>query len=146
MSESTKSPSSRREFLKNTGRIAAASALAGVAIPHVHAGEDNTIRLALIGCGGRRTGASGNALSVQNGPIKLVAMADVFEDKLNGSFWSLQKDYSNGMDVPEDRKFLGFEAYKLTMDSPTPLPPGADGRYVMPQPGITTQQEYQIRA
>ena len=54
----------RRELFQSTGRLAAASALAGVAIPHVHAGEDNTIRLAIVGCGGRGTGAVGNALSV----------------------------------------------------------------------------------
>ena len=53
----------RREFIKNTARFAAASALAGVAIPHVHAAEDNTIRLALIGCGGRGSGAVANAMS-----------------------------------------------------------------------------------
>ena len=63
MSETTRSATPRREFLKNTARIAAVSALAGVAIPHVHAGEDNTIRLALIGCGGRGSGAVANALS-----------------------------------------------------------------------------------
>ena len=53
----------RREFIKSTVRFAAASALAGVAIPHVFAAEDNTIRLALIGCGGRGSGAVANAMS-----------------------------------------------------------------------------------
>ena len=76
---------SRREFLKNTGRVAAASALAGVAVPHVHAAENNTIQVALVGCGGRGTGAAANALATKSGPIKLVAMADVFQDKLSGS-------------------------------------------------------------
>ena len=54
---------SRREFIKTTSQLAAASALAGVALPHVHAAEDNTIRLALIGCGGRGSGAVANAMS-----------------------------------------------------------------------------------
>ena len=76
MDKNTQSTASRREFLKNTGRVAAASALAGIALPHVHAGENNTIQVALIGCGGRGTGAAANALSVNNGPIKLVAMAE----------------------------------------------------------------------
>ena len=76
---------SRREFLKNTGRIAATSAvMAGIA-PRIYAGSNNTIKIALIGCGGRGTGAASNALSVRNGPIKLVAMSDVFEDKLSRS-------------------------------------------------------------
>src|ERR1035438_2759087 len=55
--------SSRREFIKTTGQLAAVSALAGMAIPHVHAAEDNTIHLALIGCGGRGSGAVANAMS-----------------------------------------------------------------------------------
>ncbi|WP_406693892.1 Gfo/Idh/MocA family oxidoreductase [Singulisphaera sp. Ch08] len=117
-----KGGTSRREFLKDTGRIAAAtSALAGVAIPSVHAGENNTIKVALIGCGGRGTGAAANALSVKHGPIKLVAMADVFPDKLNSSHDQLKKEFgdsskTNSMDVPEDRKFIGFDAYKKAME------------------------------
>jgi hypothetical protein len=116
MSETTKKTMSRREFLRNTGRMAAASALAGVAIPHVHAAENNTIQLALIGCGGRGTGAAADALSVENGPIKLVAMADVFEDRLNSSYNSLKKRPAEQFDVPEDRKFAGFDGYKKAMD------------------------------
>ena len=76
---------SRREFLGNTGRAVAVSALAGVAIPAVHAGENNTIQLALVGCGGRGTGAAANALATKSGPIKLVAMADVFEHRLRAA-------------------------------------------------------------
>src|SRR5690606_11951262 len=53
----------RRELLKTSGQIAAASTLAGMTLPHVYAGEDNTIRVALVGCGGRGTGAAANALS-----------------------------------------------------------------------------------
>ena len=49
-------PPSRRDFLKTTGTVAETSALAGVAIPSVHSGEDNTIQVALVGCGGRGTG------------------------------------------------------------------------------------------
>ncbi len=111
-----KSTTSRREFIKGTGRVAAASALAGIAVPSVHAGEDNTIRIALVGCGGRGTGAAANAMSVQKAPIKLVAMADVFEDKLSDSYDNLQKDYSAQMDVPCERKFIGFDAYQKAMD------------------------------
>ena len=107
---------SRRQFLKHTGRIVGASALAGVAIPHVHAAENNTIQLALIGCGGRGTGAASNALSVKNGPIKLVAMADVFERKLSGSYANLKRQHGPQVDVPEERRFLGFDAYRKAMD------------------------------
>ena len=88
-----------------------------MAIPHVHAAEDNTLQVALIGCGGRGTGAAANALSTSKlGPIKLVAMADVFENKLKDSYNALNKKYSSQIDVPEDRKFIGFDGYKKAMD------------------------------
>ncbi|WP_152054234.1 Gfo/Idh/MocA family oxidoreductase [Tautonia marina] len=115
MTPSNSNPS-RRSFLKHTGAAASVSALAGVYVPAVHASEQNTIKVALVGCGGRGTGAAANALSVQNGPIKLVAMADVFEDKLTNSFNYLEDKYSSQMDVPEDRRFLGFDAYKNAID------------------------------
>ena len=83
MQKSGQANSSRRQFLKTSGTLAATTAIAHSAGTRaVHAGEDHTIRVALIGCGGRGTGAAANALSVENGPIELVAMADVFEDKL----------------------------------------------------------------
>ena len=107
---------SRRSFLKDTGRLAAATALAGISVPRVHAAENNTIRVALVGCGGRGTGAARDALSVNSGPIKLVAMADVFADRLKTSAGALNKEVGAGMDVPEDRKFLGFDGYRKAMD------------------------------
>jgi predicted dehydrogenase len=116
MSEPMPQATSRREFLHHTGRVAAATALASMAVPKVHAAEDNTIRIALVGCGGRGTGAASNALSVQNGPLKLVAMADVFPNRLAGSFNALKQEHSERMDVPEDHKFVGFDAYQRAMD------------------------------
>ncbi len=116
MSETTQGGSSRREFLKTTGRIAAASAVVGATVPHVHAAEDNTIRIVLIGCGGRGTGAASNALSVKAQPIKLVAMGDVFENRLTSSFGRLQGRFGDKVDVADDRKFIGFDAYKQAMD------------------------------
>jgi hypothetical protein len=101
----------RRRFLKSAGQIAAASALAGMAVPHVHAHEDNTIRIALIGCGGRGTGAAANALQTKGGPVKLVAMADIFEQKLATSYGNLQQQFAAQVDVPEHRRFIGFDAY-----------------------------------
>lgn len=113
----TKNPgSSRRDFLKNTGKVAAATALAGMAVPHVHAAENNTIQVALIGCGGRGTGAAADALSVKQGPMKLVAMADVFADRLNSSYGFIKQQFADRVDVPQDRRFVGFEAYKQAMD------------------------------
>ena len=92
---------SRREFLKTTGQVAAVSALANVAIPAVHAAESNTIQVALVGCGGRGTGAAANALATKQGPIKLVAMADVFPERLATSYKSLSKSHAAQVNVPE---------------------------------------------
>lgn len=107
---------SRRDFIKTTGTITAASALSGLVLPQVHAAENNTIQVALVGCGGRGTGAASNALSVKNGPTKLVAMADVFPDRLKGSLEGLSGPHAAHMDVPADRQFIGFDAYKKAMD------------------------------
>jgi predicted dehydrogenase len=117
MSENQTSVPSRREFLTSTGRAAGVSALAGVALPHVHAAENNTIQVALVGCGGRGTGAAMNALSVTNGPTRLVAMADVFPQKLSASYDKLKTQFGAQVDVPPERRLLGFDAYRQTMDS-----------------------------
>jgi predicted dehydrogenase len=107
----------RREFLKTTGQVAAVSALAGVTLPQVHAADSQTLNVALIGCGGRGTGAAANALSVKNGPIRLVAMADVFQDRLDGSYGNLKRNaVGDRVTVPDDHKFIGFDAYQKAMD------------------------------
>jgi predicted dehydrogenase len=118
MNETQKNVSSRRDFLKTTGQLAAASALAGVAIPHVHAVGSDLVQIALVGCGGRGSGAAVNALSTNpKGPVKLVAMADVFENKLKNSYTALQRSNVNNLvEVPEDRKFIGFDGYQRAMD------------------------------
>lgn len=113
---SEKSDGSRRSFIKESGLIAAAASLVTAAAPRVHAAENNTIQVALVGCGGRGTGAATNALRVDNGPIKLVAMADVFPNKLSSSLAQLTKDTNEKLDVPEDRRFIGFDGYKKAMD------------------------------
>jgi len=108
---------SRRDMLKTSSQVAMASALTGLAIPAVHAGENNTIQLALVGCGGRGTGAAEDALVSRFGPTKLVAMADVFTSKLNRCYDYLKKfEKDKKVEVPTDRKFLGFDAYKHAMD------------------------------
>jgi len=105
-------------MMQTTGMLAAASALSGVVVPSVHAAGNDMIQVALVGCGGRGTGAAANALSTKCGPIKLVAMADLFEDKLWKSFKNLHDDkaLSSQLDVPVDRQFVGFDAYKQAMD------------------------------
>ena len=117
MSDTTNSGLTRRELIQKSGQVAAASALASVVIPHVHAAENNTIKVALVGCGGRGTGAAGNALSSRQGPTQLVAMADVFPARLSRSYQNLQRSHAQQVDVPEARRFLGFDAYRHAMDS-----------------------------
>lgn len=116
MKETANPLTSRREFIKTTGRFTAASALAGVALPHVHAAGSDLIQLALVGCGGRGTGAANNALSTQAGPLKLVAMADVFEKRLTDSYDNVTNSKRDLVDVPPARRFTGFDAYQKAMD------------------------------
>ena len=106
------SDNSRRNFLK----VAGAAALVGSPVHGAYAGGNSIIQLALVGAGGRGTGAAANALATKAGPTRLVAMADVFEDRLANSHKALTARYRGTVDVPEDRKFIGFEAYREAMD------------------------------
>jgi len=111
--------SSRRDFLKRSGGTLAGAALASAIAARSYAAEDNTIKIALVGCGGRGTGAAANALSTP-GPTKLVAMADVFDDRLNGSFKNLSGSFADKVDVPAERKFVGLDAYRKAIDAVAP--------------------------
>ena len=95
----------RRQFLAATAAAAAAPAL--------YAGGDDIIKVGLIGCGERGTGAAVNALNADKN-VKLVAMGDAFEDRLEGSLDTLlkKKDLAGRVDVKPDAKFVGFDAYK----------------------------------
>ncbi len=107
---------SRRDFIKASGQIAAVSALAGATLPHVHAAGSDLIQIALVGCGGRGTGAASNALSTKSGPVKLVAMADVFSARLKGSHDALKREHGDKVSVPEACQFVGFDSYKEAMN------------------------------
>ncbi len=111
---------SRREFLAHSGAVAATSALAGVSLPWVHAAEDNTIRLALIGCGGRGSGAVSDAFDSYFGPVKLTAMADLFPNRLENAHRVLSEKFQDRVDVPPDRRFVGFDAHRKAIDSLRP--------------------------
>jgi predicted dehydrogenase len=106
----------RREFLKSTSKVAAGVALVGAMARPGYAAEDNTIKIALVGCGGRGTGAAVNALSTK-GPTKLHAVADVFPDRMEGSLKQLSGQFSKQIDVPKDRQFIGMDAFKKAIDS-----------------------------
>ncbi len=115
----TRQSASRRDFLKRTGAAAAGLALASQFVPGLYAAENNTIKIALVGCGGRGTGAAAQALRTK-GPTKLWAMADVFPDRLEASLRNLsnERKLPSRIDVPPERRFLGFDAYKKAIDSP----------------------------
>lgn len=109
-SSAEQSELSRRSFLKRSSIVAAGAAVA-TSFPFVvssSAAENQPIRIGLIGCGGRGTGAAGNAIaSSQN--VQIVALADLFQDRLDKCRAGLKKD---GIEVPDDRCFVGFDAYQ----------------------------------
>jgi len=78
------------------------------------------IKLGIVGCGGRGTGAVMDAMACGGGPVKLVAMADLFENRLKGSLSHLANAQKDKVDVPPDRQFVGFDAYKKAIDCLAP--------------------------
>lgn len=121
MNKSPAPTTTRRDAIRT---VAGVSVLAGIPIPFVHAENGSAPKLALVGCGGRGTGAVKNALAADSalGELKLHAMADVFDDKLNVSHETLSKDKNVGhlIDVSPDHKFIGFDGYKKAMDTLKP--------------------------
>jgi predicted dehydrogenase len=122
MIESSKNPisSTRRKFLQNT-TVASAGCVAAVNAsfsPSVFAAGDDTIRVGLIGCGGRGTGAASQALASES-RVKLVSMGDVFEDRLQSSLKSLKsvEGMEHKVEVPVDKQYVGFDAYKKVIAS-----------------------------
>src|SRR5437879_8955774 len=125
-------PSTRRDFLKKTSTAVAGGALlGGLSVERsAHAAGSDTLKIALIGCGGRGSGAADQALSTE-GSVKLIAMADAFPDRLEDSLKNLKKQHSDKVDVAEDHRFIGFDAYKeaialadvVILATPPGLPP-----------------------
>jgi predicted dehydrogenase len=121
-------PYSRRGFLKRTA--VAPTALAGAlsVARGAHASGGDVIRAALIGCGGRGAGAAANCLNVPD-RIKLVAVADAFEDQARAARDRLKKQYGDKVDVPDERIFTGFDGYRQALAADVDLvllctPPG----------------------
>ncbi len=121
---------SRRKFLKTSTVLAAGAAVSGsLGIARsAHAAGDDEIKIALIGCGGRGTGAAEQALATQ-GKVKIIALADAFRDRLDGAYNHLSNVKKDRVDVPEERKFVGLDAYQKAIDSGVDLvllatPPG----------------------
>src|SRR5690606_38567198 len=104
----------RREFIKAGSALAGAAVLSSTPVSGVFAAGSDVIKIALIGCGGRGTGAAFDAFaSGQN--IKLVAMADAFQDNLESTYNTLMDKFGDKMDITDSRKYVGFEVYKSTI-------------------------------
>lgn len=116
MNQSTHTSTSRREFLQSSAVLVAGATLSQA--PNVHAAGSDVLRIGLIGCGGRGTGAASQALQADPN-VKLVAMGDAFSDRLQSSLNNLKKDsvLAAKIDVKDDHCFVGFDAYKQVIAS-----------------------------
>jgi predicted dehydrogenase len=108
--------SSRRKFLQQSGGALAAAALTSSLSTRAFAGEQNTIKIAVVGCGHRGPGAACNALQTR-GPTKLWAMADVFPSQMQSAVGSIAGRFPKQVDVPPERQFTGMDGYKKAIDS-----------------------------
>jgi len=136
----------RRRFLGHVAQATGAATLSGTllsgfSIPPVHAAGTDEIRVALIGCGGRGGGAAVDALSVPGAPIKVVAMADLFRDRVDIVKRSLGEQFKERIDVPDERMFIGFEGYKQAIDC---LRPGDVALFATPPAFRAPQFAYAI--
>jgi predicted dehydrogenase len=111
---------SRRQFLRSSSVAAVGSALAAQALlaRSAYVAGSDLLRVGLIGCGGRGTGAAMQALMADPN-VKLVAMADAFEDRLESSLAQLKtsQKIEDKVEVPPDHRFVGFNAYQKLIDS-----------------------------
>src|SRR5262245_30729851 len=119
--ESTPAASNRRDFIKSSSLAVVGAGVLGTlgSLPGAHAAGDDTIKVGLIGCGGRGTGAAGQAIST-SGKVKLVAMADAFQDRLQSCLSELKRtpelqDKLDRIEVPPDRQFVGFDGYQKVL-------------------------------
>ena len=132
----------RRDLLGATGVAIAVAAAARGADPEglpsepataaaggVHVAGSDEIHTALVGCGGRGGSAIIDAFDARGGRVKLTAMADVFPERIASVKRSLTEQFADRMDVPDDRTFIGFDAYREAIDS---LPPGGIAIFATP--------------
>ncbi|HCO83304.1 MAG TPA: oxidoreductase, partial [Arenibacter sp.] len=109
--------SDRRSFIKKAGAatlFSAATLNSGFANPFLT--QNKVLKVGLIGCGGRGTGAAAQALSADPDTV-LHAMADIFEDRLTSSLELLKKEHGQRADVKQEMQFVGFDAYQKLIDS-----------------------------
>src|SRR5262249_29478805 len=106
----------RRDFLKTAATTSAVLAAGGAL--NAHAAGDDLIKVGVVGCGGRGGGAADNVLNSAQG-VKVVAVADVFQNKVdalrrrltNAAQGGRIKDLGNSVEITDDRAFVGLDAY-----------------------------------
>ncbi len=113
---SNRNSPTRRKFIAHSGAVAAGTAIGTLPLrSHAQTEGASTIKIGLVGCGGRGSGAANQALNV--GGCKLVAMADMFKNNLESSLNNLKKSNPDSVDVADDQKFVGFDGYKNVIDA-----------------------------
>lgn len=129
---------SRRQFVLGSSVAVTSALVAGNlgVVRGTHIGGDDAVRIALVGCGGRGTGAAIQALSTKSANVRLVAMADAFRDRLDFSLQRIRKrvDDTWKVDVPEQRRFVGIDAYQKAIDC------GVDAVLLVTPPGFRPVQ------
>lgn len=130
-----KSKSNRRDFFKQSSSVLVASGIGGAMVANnlslaraANVVGDDTIKIGLVGCGGRGTGAATQAMNTE-GPTKLVAMGDLFPDRLQGAYRAIKSRHNDKVDVPRERQFVGFDCYEKVLECDIDLvilatPPG----------------------
>ena len=115
--------SSRRNFLQDSSKLAVSGAAAASFVgaqPAIartaYAAGSNTIRLGLVGCGGRGTKATIEAMNTKSGNVELTAMADISPKRLKTSLKSCNNKHKDKIFVPDDKRHIGFDGYKKVME------------------------------
>src|SRR6266446_173757 len=109
--------SSRRDFLKTSALVGGALAAPAILPSKLFADQKtDTLKVGLIGCGGRGSGAAGQALNADKNVV-LTAMGDAFESQLQNSLKSLQKDHGDRVKVTPETSFVGLDAYQKVINS-----------------------------
>jgi predicted dehydrogenase len=117
---STTKNTSRRAFLRNSSLLVAGTAIATSQVQiarGAHAYGSDTIKVGMVGCGGRGSGAANQAMNTMGGQVKIVAMADAFPDRLAQSLRGLTSQHKDKVEVPKDKQFVGLNAYKDLLQS-----------------------------
>jgi predicted dehydrogenase len=117
MKTSSDNPTTRREFLKTSALFGSVLAAPAILPGKIFASENSdTLRIGLIGCGGRGSGAASQALSADKN-VALVAMGDAFEDRLQSSLKNLRSSHAEKVTVTPEKCFVGLDAYQKVIDS-----------------------------